>query len=35
MRRSNEHFKFADAGMNQGSEVAGVVGGSNTNFSGN
>jgi hypothetical protein len=35
LERGYTHFKFADAGMNQGSEVAGVVGGSNSNFSGN
>jgi len=35
LERGYTHFKFADAGMNQGSEVAGVVSGSNSNFSGN
>ena len=34
LQRGYSHFKFADAGMNQGSMVTGVVGGSNTNYSG-
>jgi hypothetical protein len=32
--RGYTHFKFAEAGLRQGSEVAGVVGNSNTNFNG-
>src|ERR1035437_1943429 len=35
LQRGYTHFKFAEAGMNQGSVVTGVVGGSNSNFSGN
>jgi len=34
LQRGYSHFKFAEAGMNQGSVVTGVVGGSNTNYSG-
>lgn len=32
--RGYTHFKFADAGLNQGSVVTGVVSNSNSNFSG-
>src|SRR5437588_6530449 len=32
--RGYTHFKFAEAGLSQGSEVAGVVGNSNTNING-
>ena len=32
--RGYTHFKMADAGLSQGSQVAGVVGTSNTNFNG-
>jgi hypothetical protein len=35
LQRGYSHFRFADAGMSQGSQVAGVIGGSNTNFNGN
>ena len=34
LNRGYTHFKFADAGMQQGSVVSGVVGSSNTNISG-
>lgn len=33
--RGYTHFKIAEAQMGQGSQVAGVVGSNNTNFSGN
>ena len=32
--RGYTHFRFADAGLNQGSVVTGVVGNSNSNFNG-
>jgi len=35
LQRGYTHFKFADAGLQQGSVVTGAVGGSNTNYSGN
>lgn len=35
LERGYTHFKIADAALGQGSQVAGVVGTSNTNFSGN
>jgi hypothetical protein len=34
LQRGYSHFKFADAGMNQGSVVTGVVGGSSANYRG-
>ena len=34
LNRGYTHFKFADAGLQQGSVVSGVVGSSNTNVSG-
>jgi len=32
LQRGYSHFKFADAGMNQGSVVTGVVGGGSANY---
>lgn len=34
LERGYTHFKFADAGVQQGSVVAGTIGGSSTNFNG-
>jgi hypothetical protein len=34
LERGYTHFKISDAAMNQGSQVAGVVGNSTTNFNG-